>query len=140
MVFHVNNQAIRGSCQRVGNRSILTFVMKTMKKILSFGPNLKIYSLMLLLALAVALIPLLLLTKYAIPFFDDYGYSAPVWIHYMLGGFNPKGVISGSIENAVNLLHGLKSYDLRGTVLRNRACIFNPESGSLHVRIHLCFL
>ena len=60
---------------------------------------------MLLLALAVALIPLLLLTKYAIPFFDDYGYSAPVWIHYMLGGFNPKGVISGSIENAVNMWH-----------------------------------
>ena len=79
--------------------------MKTVKKILSFGPNLKIYSLMLLLALAVALIPLLLLTKYAIPFFDDYGYSAPVWIHYMLGGFNPKGVVSGSIENAVNMWH-----------------------------------
>ena len=60
---------------------------------------------MLLLALAVALIPLLLLTKYAIPFFDDYGYSAPVWIHYMLGGFNLKGVVSGSIENAVNMWH-----------------------------------
>lgn len=60
---------------------------------------------MLLASLAVALIPLFLLTKYAIPFFDDYGYSAPVWIHYMLGGYRLRGVISGSVENAVHMWH-----------------------------------
>ncbi|MBR4580854.1 MAG: hypothetical protein IKO32_06435 [Lachnospiraceae bacterium] len=79
--------------------------MKKAKKILTFGPNIKIYSFMLLTSLAVALIPLFLLTKYAIPFFDDYGYSAPVWIHYMLGGYRLRGVISGSLENVVHMWH-----------------------------------
>jgi len=79
--------------------------MKTAKKILSFGPNIIICSFLFTAALAVALIPLLLLTKYAVPFFDDYGYSAPVWIHWMLGGFRLRGVISGALENTVRMWH-----------------------------------
>ena len=79
--------------------------MKIIKKILKFGPNSAIYSIILAGTLLLLLIPLLLLTKYAIPFFDDYGYSAPVWIHYMLGGFNPKGIISGAVKNCVTMWH-----------------------------------
>ena len=79
--------------------------MKTIIKILKFGPDHKICSVCFAVLLVVALIPLFLLTKYAIPFFDDYGYSAPVWIHYMLGGFNPKGVISGALLNCISMWH-----------------------------------
>ena len=75
--------------------------MNGIRKILKFGPGVKTLSVVLLLATVAALVPICLLTRYAIPFFDDYGYSAPVWVYYMQGGFRPKGVIAGAIKNAL---------------------------------------
>ena len=75
--------------------------MKTIRKILCWSPNEKIYAIGFTLILFTCLVPLYRLTQYAIPFYDDFNYSLPVWVEYKYGGYTLKAAIAGSIKNAL---------------------------------------
>ena len=78
---------------------------RKLKDIILFGPDIRIYAIILTLALIASLIPLYLLTKYAIPYFDDYGYGRAVWQDYRWGNYHLKAAVMGSIKNTILMWH-----------------------------------
>ncbi|MBP5670117.1 MAG: hypothetical protein J6X14_07410, partial [Lachnospiraceae bacterium] len=77
--------------------------MKLVRKILSFGFQEKAYAILLGLILLTCLVPLYGLTRYAIPFYDDYNYARPVWIYYTLSGSTLKAAVVGAMRNAFTM-------------------------------------
>ncbi|MBQ6093846.1 MAG: hypothetical protein IJL09_00435 [Lachnospiraceae bacterium] len=77
--------------------------MKLIRKILSFGFQEKAYVVLLGLILLTCLVPLYGLTRYAIPFYDDYNYARPVWIYYTLSGSTLKAAVVGAMRNAFTM-------------------------------------
>ncbi|MBR4733283.1 MAG: hypothetical protein IK081_10990 [Lachnospiraceae bacterium] len=75
--------------------------MKYVRKIIAWGLSDKLHAIFLTLILLTCLVPLYVLTQYAIPFYDDYNYARPVWVTYTWGGSTLKAAISGAIQNAI---------------------------------------
>lgn len=62
-----------------------------------------LYAFLMVAILITCILPLLRLTKYSVPYYDDYGYTLPVWVAYKWGGFHLKSAVIGSLQNVIRL-------------------------------------
>lgn len=59
------------------------------------------YAVLMGAILVTCVLPLFKLTRYAIPYYDDYAFVKPVWVEYMLGGYTFKAAIMGSLKHTI---------------------------------------